>query len=215
MKVSKRVQKLLVRAKKENEMNYKKVVVQPVKKSGVSLSPVKGRIFNSIDEVNNHFKCNFHSQHAILPRTPIPGTNFVAETVCLFTFAFSSEPRILAQVTITSGKDKQSLKENELNALSTLVERSNDSPIYDDDDDGIDLLMFFSNFAAVPIQLKDVPANDDSDLYCLQSNNGFCFTEVGSTKEYEKALKKHPEDLFVFKLVKKDVYKWLQSRKKE
>jgi len=158
-----------------------------------------------VEQLQKKYGITFETQHGFLPATRIPGTDLIAESVLILSFAFSMDgnPWVISSATICASADK--IREKEKQVIDLLIEKSNESAMCDDDDEGVEMLVFFPNVYVAFIQHDDVPVTTDGNTYYCMKSKGFKFSNVENKEEYENLMLTQPENVFVFRLIKKNV----------
>ena len=158
----------------------------------------------NVQQLQKKYGVTLKMRHGLLPATRIPGTDLIAESVLILSFAFAEKPWVISKAIICASADK--IREKERKVIDLLIEKSNDSAMCDDDDEGMEMLGFFSNHCVVPIQFDDVPTTpDENTYYCMKTSSGFQFENVEINEEYDKLMSTQPDDIFAFRLVKTDI----------
>lgn len=158
-----------------------------------------------VQQLQKKYGITFEMQHGFLPATRIPGTDLIAESVLILSFAFSSDgnPWVISSATICASADK--IREKEKQVIDLLIEKSNESAMCDDDDEGVEMLVFFPNVYVAFIQHDDVPVTTDGNTYYCMKSNGFKFSNVENEEEYENLMFTQPENVFVFRLINENI----------
>jgi len=160
---------------------------------------------SDVQQLQQKYGITFKMQHGLLPATRIPGTDLIVESVLILSFAFSRDgnPWVISSATICASADK--IREKEKQVIDLLIEKSNDSAMCDYDGEGKAMLGCFSNVYVATIQPSDVPVIPDGNTYyCMKTSGGFKFADV-KEEEYEQLMHTQPDDVFIFRLVKKNV----------
>lgn len=158
-----------------------------------------------VEKLQQKYGITLEMQHGFLPATRIPGTDLIAESVLILSFAFSRDknPWVISSATICASADK--IRKKEKQVIDLLIEKSNDSAMCDDEDEGVEMLVFFPNVYVATIQHDDVPVEPDGNTYyCMKTSGGFKFADV-KEEEYEQLMHTQPDDVFVFRLIKENV----------
>ena len=158
-----------------------------------------------VEQLQKKYGITFEMQHGFLPATRIPGTDLIAESVLILSFAFSKDgsPWVISSATICASADK--IREKEKQVIDLLIEKSNESAMCDDDDEGVEMLVFFPNVYVAFIQHDDVPVTTDGNTYYCMKSKGFKFSNVENQEEYENLMLTQPENVFVFRLIKENI----------
>ena len=158
-----------------------------------------------VQQLQKKYGITLEMQHGLLPATRIPGTDLIAESVLILSFAFSRDgnPWVISSATICASADK--IREKEKQVIDLLIEKSNDSAMCDDDGEGKAMLGCFSNVYVATIQPSDVPVIPDGNTYYCMKSNGFEFSNVENQEEYKNLMLTQPENVFVFRLIKENI----------
>ena len=95
------------------------------------------------------------------------------------------------------------MKFSEKSCIHNLIEKANESPMCDDDDEGIDMVFFFRNFVAVPMQYK--LGDKISDYVIAYSKEGFNFEIIQDEVRAKELFIKDPESVYFLRVIAKDV----------
>ena len=199
-------QKLL---KKLRFAPHKKIVrckeIEAYEKPATDEKPNLSYLECDVEQLQKKYGVSLEMRHGLLPATRIPGTDLIAESVLILSFAFSRDgnPWVISKAVICASD--VIIREKEKQVIELLIEKSNESAMCDDDDEGWEMLAFFPNHCVVPIQHGDVHYNPHETYYCMKTSQGFKFTDVKNKEEYENLMSTQPDDVFMFRLVKKDV----------
>ena len=138
-------------------------------------------------EIEEMYGITLQTQHGILPATKIPGTDLVIEDILLLSYAFSDAPLEISCVTICAKAGE--ICQEEKKAINLLIQKSDKSPMYDEESEGYETVALFHNIVAVPIRREDLPTQKDSYKWTnyshrihsrrcilIQNNSGVCNT---------------------------------------
>jgi hypothetical protein len=202
MKIKQKLWKRL-RFAKDSPINSKKGMSKNVSNKKYNSSDTPFKECNSKD-IEEKYNISLQLQYDVLPATKIPGTDLIVEDLLFLTSAFSNTPWEVARVTICAKTDE--ILQEEKKAIDLLIEKAATSVVRDEEGDGYDTVSCFDNMAVVLISSKDFPSDNDGNQYiCLKSSSGFTYEYIKDSGEFDDLYDNHPKNLFIFRLVAKNL----------
>lgn len=152
----------------------------------------------TVEEVEQNFGCKLKTKHGILPMTELPNSNLVAESVLLL--VKYGTILLMSSAVIVSSKEK--LAENEENAIDYLIREADNAPICDDDEEGWEILAFFTNFCVSVVSPNQ--RNSAYEYIGLKSQNGRSFNLIKDNVNFGE-IYDSDQNMFCCKVFSSDV----------
>ena len=155
-------------------------------------------------KIKESFHCEPIMQKEIVLKQKIAEPDLYLEEVLLLSKSFFSVPWVISK-TLVVARESELISE-EKNVIPELIDRANDSPVCDDEDEGFEILCFFENYAVVPEKYSD-QHNDAKNYIIAYSQSGFTFEFIDDKCRIKEIIDKEPENLFSLRVIAKDVTK--------
>lgn len=155
-------------------------------------------------EIKESFHCEPIMQKEIVLKQKITEPDLYLEEVLLLSKSFFSHPWVISKTLIVARESE--LTSEEKNVIPELIDRANDSPICDDEDEGFEILCFFENYAVVPEKYSDQHHGTENYITAY-SQTGFTFEFINDERRIKEIIDNEPENLFLLRVIAKDVTK--------
>ena len=155
-------------------------------------------------KIKERFHCEPIMQKEIVLKQKIAEPDLYLEEVLLLSKSFFSPPWVISKTLVVARESELISKEK--NVIPELIDRANDSPVCDDEDEGFEILCFFENYAVVPEKYSD-QHHDAKNYIIAYSQSGFTFEFIDDKCRIKEIIDKEPENLFSLRVIAKDVTK--------
>ena len=153
-------------------------------------------------KIKESFHCEPIMQKEIVLKQKIAEPDLYLEEVLLLSKSFFSPPWVISK-TLVVARESELISE-EKNVIPELIDRANDSPVCDDEDEGFEILCFFENYAVVPEKYSN-QHHDSENYITAYSQTGFTFEFIDDECRIKEIIDKEPENLFLLRVIAKDV----------